>query len=69
MVLGLDLQGGAHFLLKVDTDAVLKNKLLAMQNSIRTSLKDKEIKRMPALLAMHHRERLSFVMSKHGVRA
>ena len=44
MVLGLDLQGGAHFLLKVDTDAVLKNKLLAMQNSIRAALKDKEIK-------------------------
>ncbi len=44
MVLGLDLQGGAHFLLKVDTDTLLKNKLAALQNSIRTSLKDKEIK-------------------------
>ena len=37
MVLGLDLQGGAHFLLKVDTDTLLKNKLAALQNSIRTS--------------------------------
>ena len=44
MVLGLDLQGGAHFLLKVDTETVLKNKLAAMQASVRSSLKDKEIK-------------------------
>jgi preprotein translocase subunit SecD len=44
MVLGLDLQGGAHFLLKVDTEAVLKNKLAAVQATARSTLKDKEIK-------------------------
>ncbi len=41
MYLGLDLRGGVHFLMKVDTSALLKNRLTTLQSSIRSTLKDK----------------------------
>lgn len=44
MYLGLDLRGGVHFLMKVDTSAVLNNRLNALQSSIRSTLKDKEVR-------------------------
>jgi preprotein translocase subunit SecD len=44
MYLGLDLRGGVHFLLKVDTSAVLKNRLTTLQSSVRATLKDKELR-------------------------
>ncbi|MBC3872547.1 protein translocase subunit SecD [Undibacterium flavidum] len=44
MYLGLDLRGGVHFLMKVDTSAVLTNRVNALQSSIRSTLKDKEVR-------------------------
>ncbi len=44
MYLGLDLRGGVHFLMKVDTSAVLNNRLNGLQASIRSALKDKEVR-------------------------
>ncbi|MBR7747203.1 protein translocase subunit SecD [Undibacterium baiyunense] len=44
MYLGLDLRGGVHFLMKVDTSAVLNNRLNSLQSSLRSTLKDKEIR-------------------------
>ncbi|WP_395007452.1 protein translocase subunit SecD [Undibacterium sp.] len=44
MYLGLDLRGGVHFLMKVDTSAVLNNRLNALQSSLRSALKEKEIR-------------------------
>ncbi|MBI1773614.1 MAG: protein translocase subunit SecD, partial [Burkholderiales bacterium] len=44
MYLGLDLRGGAHFLLKVDTSAVLNKRLTSLQSNVRSVLKDKEIR-------------------------
>ena len=44
MFLGLDLRGGVHFLMQVDTDGVLNKRLQGMQTSLRSSLRDKEIR-------------------------
>nr|WP_315475873.1 protein translocase subunit SecD [uncultured Undibacterium sp.] len=44
MYLGLDLRGGVHFLMKVDTSAVLNNRLNTLQSSLRSALKEKEIR-------------------------
>jgi len=44
MFLGLDLRGGVHFLLQVDTNGILNKRLQGMQASIRTSLRDKGIR-------------------------
>jgi preprotein translocase subunit SecD len=44
MFLGLDLRGGVHFLLQVDTNGVLAKRLQGMQASLRTSLRDKDIR-------------------------
>ncbi|MBR7800949.1 protein translocase subunit SecD [Undibacterium fentianense] len=44
MYLGLDLRGGVHFLMKVDTSAVLNNRLNTLQASIRSTLKEKEVR-------------------------
>ena len=43
MYLGLDLRGGVHFLLQVDTKAALAKKVEAYSNDIRTGLRDKRI--------------------------
>jgi len=44
MFLGLDLRGGVHFLMQVDTNGVLNKRLQGMQSSIRTGLRDKDIR-------------------------
>ena len=44
MFLGLDLRGGVHFLMQVDTNAVLTKRLQGLQSSIRTTLREKDIR-------------------------
>ncbi|MGE5621692.1 MAG: protein translocase subunit SecD [Bacillota bacterium] len=44
MYLGLDLRGGVHFLMQVDTKAVLNKRLQGMQSSIRSLLRDKNVR-------------------------
>jgi preprotein translocase subunit SecD len=43
VVLGLDLQGGSHLLLEVDTNAVRKEKLEALRDDVRRVLRDARI--------------------------
>src|SRR5450756_2377413 len=40
MVLGLDLQGGSHILLEVDSNAVRKERLEGMRDDVRRVLRD-----------------------------
>jgi preprotein translocase subunit SecD len=44
MYLGLDLRGGVHFLMQVDTQSVLKKKMDGAQNDVRLALRDKQIR-------------------------
>ncbi|QDZ30370.1 protein translocase subunit SecD [Noviherbaspirillum sp. UKPF54] len=44
MYLGLDLRGGVHFLMQVDTKAVLNKRLQGLQTSVRTMLRDKNVR-------------------------
>jgi len=44
MSLGLDLRGGVHFLLQVDTKAVLEDKIKALQASTRSNLREKDVR-------------------------
>ena len=44
MFLGLDLRGGVHFLMQVDVKAVLNKRLQGMQSSVRSLLRDKNIR-------------------------
>ena len=44
MNLGLDLRGGVHFLLQVDGKAVLDTKIKGLQSSVRSQLRDKNIR-------------------------
>ncbi|RZJ84647.1 MAG: protein translocase subunit SecD [Massilia sp.] len=44
MNLGLDLRGGVHFLLQIDSKAVLETKVKGLQASIRSQLRDKNIR-------------------------
>jgi preprotein translocase subunit SecD len=39
VTLGLDLQGGSHLLLEVDTEAVIRDRLLALSNDVRDKLR------------------------------
>src|SRR5882724_3004895 len=43
MVLGLDLQGGSHILLEVDSNAVKKDKLTQVVDDARRTLRDAKI--------------------------
>ncbi|MFZ0649771.1 MAG: protein translocase subunit SecD, partial [Pseudolabrys sp.] len=43
VVLGLDLQGGSHILLEVDTNAVRKEKLEALRDDVRRVLRDARV--------------------------
>ncbi|MGI8524921.1 MAG: protein translocase subunit SecD [Pseudolabrys sp.] len=43
LVLGLDLQGGSHILLEVDTNAVRKEKLEALRDDVRRVLRDARV--------------------------
>ena len=44
MYLGLDLRGGVHFLMQVDTKAVMNKRLQGVQASIRSVLRDKNVR-------------------------
>jgi len=44
MYLGLDLRGGVHFLMQVDTKAVMNKRLQGLQSSIRSVLRDKDVR-------------------------
>ncbi|MDB5794935.1 MAG: secD [Noviherbaspirillum sp.] len=44
MALGLDLRGGVHFLMQVDTRAVLAKRAQGLQASVRTLLRDKNVR-------------------------
>ncbi|WP_426116662.1 protein translocase subunit SecD [Massilia sp. PWRC2] len=44
MNLGLDLRGGVHFLMQVDGKAVLENKIKGLQSSVRSTLRDKNVR-------------------------
>ncbi|WP_076592453.1 protein translocase subunit SecD [Herminiimonas arsenitoxidans] len=44
MYLGLDLRGGVHFLMQVDTKAVMNKRVLGLQASARSILRDKNIR-------------------------
>src|ERR1700682_2255668 len=43
IVLGLDLQGGSHILLEVDSNAVRKEKLEALRDDVRSALRDARV--------------------------
>ena len=44
MYLGLDLRGGVHFLMQVDTKTVVTNRLNSLKSSISSSLRDEKIR-------------------------
>ncbi|WP_050479996.1 protein translocase subunit SecD [Herbaspirillum rhizosphaerae] len=44
MYLGLDLRGGVHFLMQVDVKAVMNKRLQGLQASVRSVLRDKNIR-------------------------
>ncbi|KRB88531.1 protein translocase subunit SecD [Noviherbaspirillum sp. Root189] len=44
MYLGLDLRGGVHFLMQVDTKAVVAKRLQGLQTSVRSMLRDKNVR-------------------------
>ncbi|GIZ52954.1 protein translocase subunit SecD [Noviherbaspirillum aridicola] len=44
MYLGLDLRGGVHFLMQVDTKGVLNKRLQGLQTGLRTTLRDKNVR-------------------------
>ncbi|MCE3264919.1 MAG: preprotein translocase subunit SecD [Pseudoduganella sp.] len=44
MYLGLDLRGGVHFLMQVDTKAALTKRIQGMQAAIKTELRDKNVR-------------------------
>ncbi len=44
MYLGLDLRGGVHFLMQVDVKAALEKRVAGIQTSVRTTLRDKNIR-------------------------
>ena len=44
MYLGLDLRGGVHFLMQVDTKAVMNKRLQGLQSSIRALLREKNVR-------------------------
>ncbi len=41
---GLDLRGGVHFLMQVDTRALLNKRIQSVQSSVRTLLRDKNVR-------------------------
>ncbi|MFZ6743038.1 protein translocase subunit SecD [Undibacterium sp. JH2W] len=44
MYLGLDLRGGVHFLMQVDTKAVLNKRMQGLLSSVRSNLREKEVR-------------------------
>src|SRR5262249_5270430 len=50
VVLGLDLQGGSHILLEVDTAAVRKDKIASLQEDVRRVVRDNRLGRPSAVV-------------------
>ena len=50
VVLGLDLQGGSHILLEVDTAAVRKDKIVSLQEDVRRVVRDNRLGRPSAVV-------------------
>ncbi len=44
MYLGLDLRGGVHFLMQVDSKAVINKRIQGLQASVRSALRDKDVR-------------------------
>ncbi|HWV62113.1 MAG TPA: protein translocase subunit SecD, partial [Oxalicibacterium sp.] len=44
MYLGLDLRGGVHFLMQVDTKAVMNKRITGLVSSVRAILRDKDVR-------------------------
>src|ERR1700761_7367833 len=44
VVLGLDLQGGAHVLLEVDTPSVIRTKVEALRDDVRRVLREQNVR-------------------------
>ncbi len=44
MFLGLDLRGGVHFLMQVDTKAVMNKRMQSLVSSVRSNLREKEVR-------------------------
>jgi len=44
MYLGLDLRGGVHFLMQVDTKAIMNKRVTGLQSSVRSILRDKNVR-------------------------
>jgi preprotein translocase subunit SecD len=44
MYLGLDLRGGVHFLMQVDTKSVMNKRMQGLQTSVRSLLRDKNVR-------------------------
>ncbi|PXX43863.1 protein translocase subunit SecD [Undibacterium pigrum] len=44
MYLGLDLRGGVHFLMQVDTKAVMNKRMQGLLSSVRANLREKEVR-------------------------
>lgn len=44
MYLGLDLRGGVHFLMQVDVEGIMNKRLQGLQASLRSTLRDKNIR-------------------------
>jgi len=44
MFLGLDLRGGVHFLMQVDTKAVMNKRMQSLTSSVRSNLREKEVR-------------------------
>ncbi|MES3022629.1 MAG: protein translocase subunit SecD [Pseudomonadota bacterium] len=44
MNLGLDLRGGVHFLLQVDTKVALEKRMASIQSGVKAELRDKEVR-------------------------
>ena len=44
IVLGLDLQGGAHVLLEIDTPSVVRTKIEALRDDVRRTLREENVR-------------------------
>ena len=60
MKLGLDLSGGVHFLLEVDTDPLVETRLNSIQSEIKSQLREDDIRYQRVNLTKDRRLLLSF---------
>ena len=63
-MLGLDLQGGSHILLEVDTDAVRKEKVETLRDDVRRVLREDRARLAPAAATIRGNTRRSSASAK-----